>query len=297
MDKYVYVIVKRRHDSSIRVSYTQTETVNNLDDLQHDLIREAMRLTEVTKGVEIITMADVPGHGSGLGSSSAVTVGVLNALSAYNQRSLHEPYKLYDKSLAESAIKVECDKLKQTPGHQDQYAVACGGLNLIEFSLDEPMIQSVLYHLGHPPGHWQSNLLLFSVPTVARDSKLILTDQESRNGDNLRALEAMKQLVWNAIVGLKDRQFDVLGPLLDSAWILKKSLSPHISTPIIDQMYEAGRQAGATGGKVCGAGGAGYMLFYCPSGSHDTVRAAMASYGPELEFNFEWEGSVCKQLY
>jgi D-glycero-alpha-D-manno-heptose-7-phosphate kinase len=135
------------------------------------------------------------------------------------------------------------------------------------------------------------------VPIVERDSKAILTNQEKRIGDNLQELEAMKRLAREAMNGLKKRRFDVLGPILDTAWMLKKSLSPRISSPIIDEMYEAGYQAGSTGGKVCGAGGGGYMLFYCPTGTHEAVREAMVPYGPELKFNFEWEGSVCQTAF
>lgn len=298
IDKYVYVIVKRRHDDTIRVSHTQTEIVDNLVDLQHDLIREAMRLTGVTGGVEILTVADVSEHGSGLASSSAVTVGVLNALRAYKRgipgQESWSQVNQHKRVLAEMAIQIECRILGETPGHQDQYAVAHGGFNTIRFGKGAIEIGN----MSGPPGRWQDNLLLFAIPTGGeRDSQRILSDQERRNVENLQTLEGMKQLARNAIAHMEDRQFDALGPTLDSAWLLKKSLSPHISSPVIDAMYEAARMAGATGGKVCGAGAGGYMLFYCPDRTHEFVREAMVPYGPELKFNFEWDGSVCKRLF
>ncbi len=299
IDKYVYVIVKERHDDSIRISYTQTEIVDSLDDLQHDLIREALRMAGVKGGVEIITIADVPGRGSGLASSSAVTVGTLHALAEYGGWGVGH-LKGLKFHLQQRAIEIECDILKQTPGHQDQIAVAYGGLNLIEFEENEATVQSVLYDLGFPPGRWQTNLLLFAIPTKGhqRDGRAILSDQDERTNVNIETLAAMKGLVKQTLTScLEEGDFDKLGELLHEAWQLKRSLSPHIATPIIDEMYAAGREAGALGGKVCGAGGGGYMLFYCPDGTHEVVRTAMTDYGPELEFNFEWEGSVCQRTY
>lgn len=293
IDKYVYVIVKARHDDSIRVSYTQTEIVGCLDDLKHDLIREALRVMGVTAGVEVVTMADIPGHGSGLASSSAVTVGALYALGEYAGRFDGAEDSRVRAELARLAIRIEGDVLRKTPGQQDQYSVSWGGMNLIKFERDAVEMREV----SAPLGRWQRGLLLFQAPTSKRDSSHILNDQEARAGDNIADLTSMALLANTAVVCLENREYDELGPLLDSAWNLKRTLSPYITTPRIDEMYEAAKDAGCTGGKLCGAGGGGHMLLYCPGGTADAVRAAMADYGREVTFNFEYEGAVCRPLF
>jgi len=299
IDKYVYVMVKERHDRTIRVSYTQTENVTSPDELQHDLIREALKLLGVTQGVEIITLADVPGHGSGLASSSAVTVGALHALAHYAgvvQDWQTEPGRL-SFELQRLAAQIEVDILQKTPGRQDQIAVAYGGLNLISFERDEITVRSLLYDFGCPVGRWQDKLKLFAIAGARRDSQRLLQRQAQRNGANLVALGTLKALAERAMDCLIRRRFDELGPLLNESWRLKRTLADRITNPVIDEMYEAGLAAGATGGKVCGAGGGGYLLLYCPGETYPAVAEAMRPYGPELPFRFEMEGSVCKQLY
>lgn len=238
IDKYVYVIVKKRHDNAIRVSYSQTEFFYQIEYLKHDLIREAMKLMGVHRGVEIVTMADVPGHGSGLASSSAVTVGALHALSCYNGAIDHLSGSSRTKiELARLATKIECDILGKTPGVQDQYSVAWGGLNLFSFKEDDFEIREIPWL----PRWWMERLLLFQVPEIAvRDSQMILDDQNKRTSDNLSALHGLKHLAEMGGEAIRKGEFDDLGPMLDEGWKLKRSLSSSITTPQIDEMYQIG---------------------------------------------------------
>jgi D-glycero-alpha-D-manno-heptose-7-phosphate kinase len=289
INKYVYVIVKRRHDAAIRVSYTRTETVSELDDLQHDLIREALRLAGVTSGVEIVTMADIPGHGSGLASSAAVTVGTLAALQPDYPTN----------GLVNQAIKIECDILGHTPGHQDQRPVAEGGLIFMNFTR-APHPNGVARLVASPYGpfvsEFNNHFLLFKIPSIRPTAQTILSEQNKRVSENVQALHDLKAIAEKAISSIPSGDFSQWGQWLNESWEIKKGLSPGITTPAIDSMYSAAMNAGAAGAKVCGAGGGGYLLLYCPADTPHRVRAALAAFD-ELEFKYEPQGVICKRLF
>lgn len=283
IDKYVYVIIKERFDDLIRVGYTRTEMVERVDQVQHELVREALKLTGITKGVEIATMADIPSAGSGLGSSSSVTVGLLNAMHAYLGHSVTP------RQLAAEACRIEIDILGKPIGVQDQYIAAYGNLRFMRFSrngyisvrsvtLDESIKRRLNEHL----------LLLYT--GISRQSSDVLTEQKANINERLEVLRALKQMALEAVNRLQAGDFDGVGELLHQSWLLKQQLASKVSNGIIDEMYAAARKAGALGGKITGAGGGGFLLLYCPRSRRDDVRATLHGLR-ELPFSLERDGS------
>lgn len=282
IDKYIFLTIKTRFDDKIRVGYTRTEIVDCVDEVQHELIREAMRMTGVRAGVEITTMGDIPA-GSGLSSSSAVTVGALHALYSYQGE------LVLAERLAQEACDIEINILGKPIGKQDQYIATFGGFRFIEFHKDEsvtcekvtvpPMILRTL----------DENLLLFYTG-VSRQSETILAEQKEKIGDNLGVLRAMKAQAYQAREALCRGDIDSIGYLLDETWQLKKKLASQISNSEIEQTYQLAREAGALGGKISGAGGGGFLLLYCPPSQHQCVRSALGHLR-ELPFRFEPDGT------
>jgi D-glycero-alpha-D-manno-heptose-7-phosphate kinase len=268
VDKWIHVVVARRFEGDVRVSYSRTEIVERAADVEHELVREAMRATGIPRGVEIITLADVPSHGTGLGSSSTVTVGLLNALYAFQGI-----YKT-PAALAEEAAHIEIEVLGKPIGRQDQYAAALGGLNLIEFLPGDGGVR--VEPIVHPPGtlkRLHRSLLLFYTGRQ-RQAATVLSDQRGavRDGTAIEALERMRELAYSLRDRLADGDVEALGALLDENWQLKRGLVGAISSPEVDGWYEAARAAGATGGKVLGAGAGGFLLLFAPHERHDAIR-------------------------
>lgn len=283
IDKYIFVIIKERFDDKIRVGYTRTELVDHIDQLEHELVREAMRKTGIHKRIEISTMGDIPAEGSGLGSSSTVTVGLLNAM--YSYLGVQQPQE----RLAREACEIEIDTLKNPIGIQDQYIAAYGGQRFIQFRQDGTIgVESV--QLDETSfRRLNQNLMLFFTNTT-RKSKSVLAEQTQNISARLEVLKAMKRLAHEARACLLDGEVDEIGVLLDQGWTLKKQLASRISNPAIDEIYAAARNAGAIGGKISGAGGGGFLLLYCPQHKQDDVRAALHSL-PELSFRLERDGT------
>ncbi len=282
IDKYVFVVLKERFDDLIYVNYSKKEIVSEVSQLKHELIREAMRLTGVCRGVEITTLADIPSEGSGLGSSSSITVGLLQALHAYQGvvKSAEE--------LAREACQIELDILGKPIGKQDQYIAAYGNIRFITFSSDGIRVESV--HLGEEAKRrLNQNLILFFTGRT-RSADTILVEQRQNIDSRLEELRHMKSLAAKARQCLLDGAWDDFGCLLDEGWEYKKCLAGGITDPNLDGMYAAARKAGALGGKVTGAGGGGFLLLYCPPKRQDEVRAAM-KHLRELPFRLERDGS------
>ncbi|RJR17848.1 MAG: GHMP kinase [Nitrospiraceae bacterium] len=283
IDKYVYVIVKERFDEKIYINYSIKEIVSDVSEIQHQLVREAMKKVGIKKGVEITTLADVPSEGSGLGSSSSITVGLLNAL--YN----HAGRQVTLEHIAREACEIEIDICKKPIGKQDQYIAAYGGLNKIAFHANEsvsvsrvPLYNTNLLILG-------SRLLLFYT-NKTRNADVILKKQKQDTEDKREVLRKMKNFVPRLEQSLINYKFNKLGKLLHENWLLKKSLVGSISNPEIDDMYNKAMEAGALGGKICGAGGGGFLLMYVPKEKQDKVRDALSDYR-ELPFMLDSFGS------
>jgi D-glycero-alpha-D-manno-heptose-7-phosphate kinase len=282
INKRVYVIVKERFDDMVYVNYSKKEIVDSVDRLQHELVREAMRLTGVEKGVEITTLADVPSEGTGLGSSSAVTVALLHALYAYQGQMVTA------KMLAEQACQIEIDILGKPIGRQDQYFAAYGNMQLVTFNSRGIELETVKL----PPEEKRrlnDSLLLFYTG-IERKASDILTEQKANISREIDTLSEMKWLAFKARDAIVQGAFDEFGEILSRGWELKRRLASSISNVKIDEIYSTALKAGAIGGKLAGAGGGGFLLLYCPKGKQDNVCRALKGLR-ELPFRFQLDGS------
>jgi D-glycero-alpha-D-manno-heptose-7-phosphate kinase len=282
IDKYIFVTVKQRFDSLLRIGYTKQEMVESVDEIQHDLIREALRKTGIANGIEITTMGDIPSAGSGLGSSSTVAVGALHAL--YSFRGDLPTAE----QLAREACEIEIDTLGKPIGVQDQYIAAFGGLRYFEFAKSGVFSQRLQLPVAQVRRLNESLMLFFT--GVTRKADNILQEQKDNIAERLASLRRLKEMVHQGRAALLDGQVDALGELLHEAWEEKKKLASQISNGEIDEMYAAARRAGAIGGKIAGAGGGGFLLLYCPPEKREAVRAALSQLR-ELPFQIEPDGS------
>ena len=283
IDKFVHVIVNEKFDRSIRVAYSRTENVERLDDLQHGLVREAMRAAGVSEALEIHTIADIPSEGTGLGSSSSLTVGLLNALYAFRGE-LRDPAEL-----GAEACRIEIDTLGGTLGKQDQYIAAFGGIQHLEFRSDDSVRATPLPISTADRESLSDHLSLFYTG-ITRTAEGILKDQSSRTGENQAALFRMRELAGEARDAIVGRDWERLGHLLDEGWQLKRGLSAGISNPEIDRHFAEAKAAGAYGGKVTGAGGGGFLLLVHPPERSRQIAAALSPMQP-LRVRITPEGS------
>ncbi|MFQ5813736.1 MAG: GHMP kinase [Anaerolineae bacterium] len=283
IDKYIFVIIKERFDDKIRVGYTRTEMVDSLDEVQHELVREALRKTGITRRIEVATMGDVPSAGSGLGSSSTVTVGLLNAMYT------HLGQAKDTEALAREACEIEIDILERPIGKQDQYIAAYGNMRFIRFQPNERVEIETIELEDSEKRRFNQNLMLFFTG-VTRKSSTILTEQRAKTNDHLEVLRRMKSLALEARKCIIGGDFDEFGAILHQGWECKKQLASKITNSQIDEMYRLARQAGAIGGKITGAGGGGFLLLYCPQEKQDDVRAAL-HHLRELPFRLERDGT------
>jgi len=279
IDKYIYAIAKERFDDLICVNYSKREVATQLDEVQHELVREAMRKTGVEKGIEITTLADIPAKGTGLGSSSSVTVGLLNVFYLYQSRP--QPIE----RLAKEACQIEIDILKKPIGKQDQYAAAFGNLNIIRFNPDETVTLEPLLIEDRVKNALETNLMLIYTG-VTRKSSDILSQQKDNIGHHLSILDEMKAMVDEGKNHLLQGRLDEFGKLLHRGWELKRKLAEKVTNLQIEKMYQIALQAGALGGKICGAGGGGFLLLYCPFLQQNNVRDALGN-PRELPWHFE----------
>ena len=267
IDRYVHVLVNPKFERSIRVAYSRTENVDRLEELQHGLVREAMRLTGVHGAIEVHTIADIPSEGTGLGSSSTLTVGLLNALYAY-RGVLKDPAEL-----AREACEIEIDRLGGAQGKQDDYIAAFGGVDYFEFRPDETVRVSPIPLSAVDRERLSDHLSLYYTG-VTRRAQDLLRKQSERTTENRPALERMRELAGEAREAIVRGDYARLGAILDEGWGLKRGLSSGVSSETIDARYSAARAAGAWGGKITGAGGGGFLLLlHPPERSHEIARA------------------------
>ena len=283
IDKYIFVTVKERFDSKLRIGYTQTEMVDNIDEIQHELIREALRTTGIHSGLEITTMGDIPSEGSGLGSSSTVTVGALHALYTY----LGEIVSA--EKLAREACSIEIDTLKKPIGIQDQYIAAYGNLRFFDF-LPDGQVTTEKVRLDTESRRALNDRFLLFFTGVSRRAGNILHEQKENIKDRITVLREMKQMVYEARKVLTAGDFDAFGLLMHESWKLKKRLAGTITNGSINDLYELARHSGAIGGKITGAGGGGFLLLYVPYEKQSAVRNALCDL-QELPFRLESDGT------
>lgn len=283
IDKFVYVFVKDRYDDKIYIDYAQKEIVDDISEIKHELVREAAKMTNMNKGFEVAMFADIPSEGSGLGSSSSLTVGLLNAF--YNFQGKQVTAEI----LARQACEIEIDILNKPIGKQDQYIAAYGGLVTIQFNKDDSveltkmnLDNGLIRKLG-------SNLLLFFT-NVTRKSSNILTEQKANITSKVEFHDKIKTLAYEAVQSLESGNLDKLGEIIAENWRLKKHLASNITNGEIDEMYERSLKGGALGGKIAGAGGGGFLLSYCTRDRQDSLRTSMNVYR-EMPFLLEPHGS------
>jgi D-glycero-alpha-D-manno-heptose-7-phosphate kinase len=283
IDKYLFVIINERFDDKIYINYMKKEVVNDINEVEHELVREAMKMTGVVKGVEITMLADIPSTGSGLGSSSTLTVGLLNALYTYLGK------QVTAEQLASEACKIEIDILKKPIGKQDQYIAAYGGVNKFIFKRDGT-VESIPLNLSRDNRIKLGSNMLLHFTNITRKADSILSDQKNNTQDNLALLDSLADLVGDLENEFGVENWDALGILLKQNWDIKKNLAKGITMPEIDEMVDIALKNGAIGVKIAGAGGGGFLLSYVPRNEQDNFRKAMTNY-MELPFMLDPFGS------
>lgn len=285
IDKYMYITVNRKFDGRIRLNYSRTEEADHYSQLQHPLVREALSLAGISGGIEIASMADIPSKGSGLGSSSSFTVGLLNALHAYKNQYVSK------EDLARLACNIEIERCGEPIGKQDQYAAAYGGLNLIRFHPDESVsVDPIIINPFRLAELDASTLVFFTGRTRSASAVLANQSMAMQSTDRRRLMRRMVELAFELKHELESGSLEHVGNILDENWKLKAQLTSGITDPEIDGWYEAGLAHGAKGGKLLGAGNGGFLMFHAPPERHDEIRKALPSLRP-VSFHFEFNGA------
>jgi D-glycero-alpha-D-manno-heptose-7-phosphate kinase len=288
INRYCTILANRRFYSSIRLSYSQMEIKDKVEDIEHRIFRAALQLTDIGSGIELHSTADIPSN-SGLGSSSSFTVALLNALHAYKKEYVTQ------RQLAEEACHIEIDLLGEPIGKQDQYIAAYGGLVCLTFEKDGNVIIEPLRVSPDIVDQLEDNLILFFTGQE-RSASEILKDQDDRS--KIEDAAMIQNLHTTKDIGLQTQRYlengniDMLGELLHEHWENKKKRSSAISDPKIDEAYEVARKNGALGGKLIGAGGGGFLMFYCNNGCKPKVINAVQKAGLRWErFRFDYDGA------
>ena len=284
IDKYMYTFIHKYFNKKIQIKYSQTEIVKTIKEINHPIVRSVLERFNLN-GLDINFIADIPA-GTGMGSSSSFTVGLIHALYEYTGQ------KINPSKLAEFACDIEINVLKEPIGKQDQYAAAFGGFNVIRFISNGKVVVERLNLKKDIINQLEQNLVLFYTGKVRSASK-ILGDQKnqiSNSKEKIKTLKIMSELVDETKEKLVKGNIDDFGKILDYNWNLKKSLSSKISDDKINQVYETALKNGALGGKILGAGGGGFFLFYCPLENQSRLKASLSKL-TELPFSFEYDGS------
>jgi D-glycero-alpha-D-manno-heptose-7-phosphate kinase len=291
IDKYVFICANRRFYESIRLSYSQTETVSNPVEIKHQIFREAMRFLNIESGIELVSIADVPAN-CGLGTSSSFTVSLLNALHAYKREFVSQ------KQLAEEACHIEIDVLGQPIGKQDQYIAAFGGVTCLTFEKNGEVIAEPLHISEESLDQLTSNIQFFHTG-IERSASEILEEQNSKSKaddpETTENLHRVKEIGLETRAALEKGDVDYFGELLNVHWETKKKRSTKMTDPFIDECYELARKTGALGGKLIGAGGGGFLMFYCKNGDKPRLCQAMGKVNLK-PFNFQLDSEGAKIL-
>lgn len=287
IDKYIYITVNKRFEKSIRVSYSSTEIADSVDDIKHPIVREALRLLKIDSGIEITSIADVPSN-TGLGSSSSFTVGLLNALHTYKNE------KVNAKDLAEEACYIEIELLKEPIGKQDQYTAAFGGIICLEIDRLGSVKTTPLKLSEDSLDQLESNTLLFYTG-IKRSASEVLGSQNKNASLNqekvIQGMHLIKKIGLEIKEAFEKEDLETFGKLLDQHWQTKKTLSDKMTQDKIDQWYEIAKKNGALGGKLMGAGGGGFFMFYCNNGKNGFRKKMEQEELKEMRFRLDFEGS------
>lgn len=282
INKYIYVTVNRKFDNDIRVSYSKTEIVDSIDSIEHPAVRETLKLLDIDKGIEIVSISDIPSRGTGLGSSSTFVVALLHGLHSFRGEFVNQ------EQLAREAVKIEREILKEPGGKQDQYVAAYGGVNMIKFLNDGSVdVSPLISHDSNLKKIEDSLLLLYT--GRERKSTEIHNDQINGSADKIDVYDKMRGLTEETFRAVCDGDADTLGEKMQENWLLKKSLSGKISDGWIDDLYSKAIGLGAKGGKIVGAGGGGFLLLVAEKERHETISKELGL--KRTEFKFSHAGS------
>src|SRR5688572_12521986 len=286
INKFVYITLNEKFDHRIRVSYSRTEEADTVAEVQHPLVRESLGLLGVEGGIEITSIADIPSKGSGLGSSSAFTVGLLHALHAYAGRYASA------EQLAKEACAIEIERCGEPIGKQDQYAAAFGGFNFIEFNPDDSVSVEPILCRRETLLELQENIVVFYTGISRSASDVLKNQQEAvaASGPKQQALQRMVQLARDLKAELQKNNVEAFGEMIHEGWKLKRTITDEITSGEIDGWYAKARAAGAIGGKLLGAGSGGFLMFYAPREKHDAIAAALKDLR-QIPMRFEPQGS------
>lgn len=286
LNQFVYVSVNKKFDQRIRVSYSRTEDARSVDHIKHPLVREALKMLAMDGGLEITSIADIPAKGTGLGSSSSFTVGLLHALHAYASR-YASPERL-----AQESCRIEIERCGEPIGKQDQYAAAYGGFNFIEFHPDDSVCVERIICKRETLQQLQANILVFFTGITRRASGVLRNQQKTMHEDKAKqqVMLRMVELARHLKTELQKDNLEVFGQIIHENWELKRSLTHEVSTSQIDDWYARARKAGALGGKLLGAGSGGFLMFYAPPERHEAIARALRNLR-RMDFKFEPQGS------
>ena len=287
IDKHIYVTIAKKFDNKIHLRYSKFECVDNIEQLKHNLVRVALKLTGITKGVEIVTISDIPTTGSGLGSSSSLAVGLLKALYTY------KGFNIDTASLAEQACNLEIEIVKSPIGKQDQYAASFGGLNLITFKPDKVEVNNLLATANYEKIKWLQNSSMLFYLGEGRSSFEILLEHKNTIKDKMDTLDKQSQLTEQLYEWLHTEDNGVnriVGELINLSEKYKVEMSPRTTNDKINRIINIAMQSGAYGAKICGAGGSGFLLVICEKEKQHFVKQAL-NFLTKLNFNFENEGA------
>ncbi len=271
LNKCVYVAINPKFDERVRVSYTITENVDNYSQVQNTRVKVAMKHFDIERGIEIISIADVPGKGSGLGSSSSFMVALVQGLSAFLGQ------RLARRELAETACHLEIDVLEEPIGKQDQYAAAYGGINYMQFAKDGGVKVNPIFLAPSQKNKLQRHLMFFYTGKT-RSASEILKKQKKNIEKKIPILRKMSDTVPLGVKALQKGDLKSFAKLLDKEWSLKKDLVSGISSKEIETMYQRALSSGAWGGRVSGAGGGGFLFLVAPPNKQQQIRKALSSY-------------------
>lgn len=283
INKYIYVTVNKRFENNLRIKYSLTENVDSVEDIKHPSVRESLKFLGIKNSIEIDSISDIPSKGTGLGSSSTFLVGLLNGLHNWLGE---EPGP---RQLAEEAVKIEREILKEAGGKQDQYVAAYGGLNYMRFKSDESVeVRPIRMNKRDLKSLEASLLLLYTGGD--RSSSAILEKQKKAISDKTEQYTKMRTLTDSLYVDLEMGNWKSTGKYLDENWKIKRSFEDSISNGFIDNAYNTAISKGAEGGKLVGAGGSGFLLLFADKSRHDAIMSALPSLRQE-DFRFEDSGS------
>jgi D-glycero-alpha-D-manno-heptose-7-phosphate kinase len=285
INKYMYITLHKKFDSNIRVAYSKVEEVDHIKDIIHPLVREALLMLSIDGGVEITSTADIPAKGTGLGSSSSYTVGLLNALYEY------KGFKVNKLQLANDACNIEINLCKEPIGKQDQFAASFGGLKMYEFYPDDSVkVHDIKTSKNFKKLMDDSTISFYLGSTRSASNILAKQTKISRQKQKKLVLRRMAEIAREFKNSIEESKMDNLIELMNENWSLKKSMTSEISNNFIDEAYEEGMNAGAKAGKLLGAGGGGFITFFAPPENHKAIRKSLFRL-KEVELKMEEGGA------